>query len=57
VSQLDGQAVVQVRGSGDGAKPVARPVELGGRGDGFIEIRSGIDEGTTVVLPDEEAKP
>jgi HlyD family secretion protein len=57
VSQLDGQAVVQVRGSGDGAKPVARPVELGGRGDGFIEIRSGLDEGTTVVLPDEEAKP
>lgn len=56
VSQKDGQTVVLVPGEEASAEPVARNVELGARGDGFIEVTSGIDDGAAVVLP-AEAKP
>ncbi len=53
ISQRDGQTVVLLPPGKPSEDPVPRDVELGVRSDGFIEIVSGIDEGTAVVVPDE----
>ncbi len=54
VSQKDGQTVVLVPAEEPDATPVSRNVELGARGDGYIEVTSGIDEGTAIVLPESD---
>lgn len=49
VATIDGQVVVFATGDEPGAF-VPRPVVLGRRAGGFFEVRSGLDEGTSIAV-------
>ncbi len=55
--QDDGETVVQVAGSEDPEDREDRPVRIGLRADGVVEILEGLEPGDRVVVPDPDADP